>query len=54
MLITGAAANHPSEFVRGLAEQTKKATAYLCEGESCRPPVESLDALKNLLRIHPL
>jgi uncharacterized protein YyaL (SSP411 family) len=53
MLITGAAEDHPSEFIRGLAQRTKEATAYLCEGQSCRPPVESLDALKDLLRIHP-
>jgi uncharacterized protein YyaL (SSP411 family) len=53
VLITGAAEDHPSEFIRGLAGRTKEATAYLCEGQSCRPPVESLDALKDLLRIHP-
>ena len=53
VLITGAAEDHPSEFTRGLAGRTKEATAYLCEGQSCRPPVDSLDALKDLLRIHP-
>ena len=53
VLITGAAEDHPSEFIRGVAGRTKEATAYLCEGQSCRPPVDSLDALKDLLRIHP-
>jgi uncharacterized protein YyaL (SSP411 family) len=51
VLITGAAKDHPSEFVRGLAERAKEPTAYLCEGQSCRAPVQSLDALKDLLRI---
>jgi uncharacterized protein YyaL (SSP411 family) len=51
VLITTAAKDHPSEFVRGLAERAKEPTAYLCEGQSCRPPVQSLDALKDLLRI---
>ena len=54
LLITGAAEDHPSEFIRELAEQAKEPTAYLCEGQSCRPPVESPDVLKDLLRIHPL
>jgi uncharacterized protein YyaL (SSP411 family) len=50
VLITGAAEDHPSEFVRGLAEQAKKPTAYLCEGQSCRPPVHSVDVLKAQLQ----
>jgi uncharacterized protein YyaL (SSP411 family) len=54
VLFTGATEDHPSVFVRGLAQRAKEPTAYLCEGQSCRPPVESPDVLKDLLRIHPL
>jgi uncharacterized protein YyaL (SSP411 family) len=53
LLITGAAKDHPSEFVRELAEQAKEATAYFCEGQSCRPPVHCVDVLKAQLKNHP-
>jgi len=53
VLLTGATENHPSEFVRGLAQRAKKPTAYLCEGQSCRPPVQCVDVLKAQLQSHP-
>jgi uncharacterized protein len=40
LLITRATEDHPSDFVRGLASRTRKATAYLCEGRSCQLPME--------------
>ena len=39
VLVTRAEEGHPSEFVRSLAAQTRKATAYLCEGCVCRQPI---------------
>ena len=38
-IVTRADAEHPSEFVRSLAAQTRTATAFFCEGSSCRSPV---------------
>ena len=49
LLITGAEEEHPSEFVQGLARNTKEGTAYLCEGEKCRLPVKTGEELKSLL-----
>ena len=49
LLITGAEQDHPSEFVRGLARNTREGTAYLCEGEKCRLPVTTGEELKRLL-----
>ena len=51
LLITRATEEHPSEFVRGLARGAKKATAYLCEGESCQLPLrETKDLIRKLRR----
>jgi len=53
LLITGAAEDHPSELIRELAQRAKELTAYLCEGQSCRPPVHCVDVLKAQLQNHP-
>ncbi|NCZ95584.1 thioredoxin domain-containing protein [bacterium] len=45
VLMTRADGSHPSEFVRSLAAQAKKATAFLCEGNLCRKPVFRPDDL---------
>ena len=45
VLITRADQDHPSEFVRSLAASAKQASAFLCEGNSCRPPVSRPDDL---------
>ena len=39
VLMTRAEEGHPSEFVRSLAAQTRKATAFLCEGLVCQQPI---------------
>ncbi|MEI7721215.1 MAG: hypothetical protein WCJ23_04475 [Verrucomicrobiota bacterium] len=49
VLVTWATEDHPSEFVRGLAEQAKLVTAYLCEGQCCQHPVTKISDLENLL-----
>jgi len=49
LLITGAGDDHPSEFVQGLARNTKEGTAYLCEGEKCQLPVKTAEELRGLL-----
>ena len=38
-MVTRADPQHPSEFIRSLAGQSQAATAFFCEGNSCRPPV---------------
>jgi len=49
VLITRADGKHPSEFVRSLVGQAKKATAFLCEGNACRPPIiQSEDLIREL------
>ena len=50
VLVTWATDDHPSEFVRGLANQAKLVTAYLCQGQSCQQPVQKVSDLENLLR----
>jgi len=45
ILITRADPEHPSEFVRSLAVQAKKPTAFLCEADSCRQPITKADDL---------
>lgn len=51
VLLTRADGGHPSEFVRSLAGQAKTATAFLCEGNACRPPiVQSEDLIRELKR----
>jgi len=39
VMVTRADPQHPSEFIRSLAGQTQAATAFFCEGNSCRPPL---------------
>jgi uncharacterized protein YyaL (SSP411 family) len=50
VLITGASEDHPSEFVRKLEKETRRGTAYLCEGGVCRMPVEKAEELERALR----
>ena len=50
LLITGASEDHPSEFVRKLGKETRRGTAYLCEGGVCRMPVEKTEELERALR----
>jgi uncharacterized protein YyaL (SSP411 family) len=50
LLVTWATEDHPSQFVRGLAKQDQFVTAYLCEGQSCQPPVQKIGDLENHLR----
>jgi len=50
VLITGASEDHPSEFVRKLEKETRRGTAYLCEGGVCRKPVEKAEELERALR----
>ena len=50
VVMTRADGNHPSEFVRSLASQANKATAYLCEGNSCRQPVFQAEDLVRELK----
>jgi len=50
VLVTWATDDHPSEFVRGLAKQADLVTAYLCEGRSCRKPVQKVSDMERLLR----
>ncbi|NDC80653.1 MAG: thioredoxin domain-containing protein [Verrucomicrobia bacterium] len=50
LLITRATKEHPSEFVRRLAD-AKKATAYLCEGQSCQLPLREERELIQKLRV---
>jgi uncharacterized protein YyaL (SSP411 family) len=45
LLVTRAEEGHPSEFVQSLAEQTRKATAFLCEGCVCRQPLFRVEEL---------
>jgi uncharacterized protein YyaL (SSP411 family) len=49
VLITGASDDHPSEFVRKLGKETRRGTAYLCEGGVCRMPVEKAEELERAL-----
>jgi uncharacterized protein YyaL (SSP411 family) len=49
LLITGAEEEHPSEFVQELGRNTIEGTAYLCEGEKCRLPVQTVEELKSLI-----
>lgn len=39
VLLTRAAGEHPSDFVRSLARQAQRATAFFCEGNACRKPI---------------
>jgi hypothetical protein len=50
LLITLATRDHPSEFVRGLADSRKRGTAYLCEGEHCQLPIKDETELVRKLR----
>lgn len=50
VLITGASEDHPSAFVRKLEKETRRGTAYLCEGGVCRMPVEKNEELERALR----
>jgi len=50
VLITGASQDHPSEFVRKLEKETRRGTAYLCEGGVCRKPVQKAEELEEALR----
>ena len=50
LLITLATRDHPSEFVRGLADSTKRGTAYLCEGRHCQLPIKDETELVRKLR----
>lgn len=50
VLISGASEDHPSEFVRKLEKETRRGTAYLCEGGVCRMPVEKAEELERALR----
>ena len=50
VLITRADREHPSEFVRSLAAQTQKGTAFLCEGSACRPPVFQAEDLIRVMQ----
>ena len=50
VLLTRADSRHPSEFVRSLAAQTKKATAFLCQGSACKPPVVQAEDLIQVLK----
>jgi uncharacterized protein YyaL (SSP411 family) len=50
VLISGASEDHPSEFVRKLEKETRRGTAYLCEGGACRMPVEKTEELERALR----
>jgi uncharacterized protein YyaL (SSP411 family) len=50
VLISGASEDHPSEFVRKLGKETRRGTAYLCEGGVCRKPVEKAEELERALR----
>jgi uncharacterized protein YyaL (SSP411 family) len=50
VLVTWATDDHPSEFVRGLANQADLVTAYLCEGRSCQQPVQKVSDMERLLR----
>jgi uncharacterized protein YyaL (SSP411 family) len=51
VLLTRADGGHPSEFVRSLAGHAKTATAFLCEGNACRPPiVQAEDLIRELKR----
>jgi hypothetical protein len=51
VLISGASEDHPSEFVRKLGKETRRGTAYLCEGGVCRMPVEKTEELERALRM---
>jgi len=51
VLISGASEDHPSEFVRKLGKETRRGTAYLCEGGVCRMPVEKPEELERALRM---
>lgn len=53
VLVTRAEEGHPSEFVRSLATQTKKATAFLCEGCVCRSPVFRAEELVQVMKGGP-
>ncbi len=45
VLMTRTDGKHPSEFVRSLVGQAKSATAFLCEGNACRPPIVQAEEL---------
>jgi len=49
LLMTLATEDHPSDFVRGLAKEVKRATAYLCEGQSCQLPLTDVNELMGKL-----
>jgi len=50
MLITCARQDHPSDFIRELAQKTQQTTAYLCEGQSCQLPIHDPRELEERLR----
>ena len=50
VLMTRTDGKHPSEFVRSLVGQAKLATAFLCEGDACRPPMANPEELLMELR----
>ena len=37
------------DFTRKLSKIGGKATVYLCEGVTCKPPVQSLEELKKII-----
>ena len=45
LLITRADDQHPSEFVRSLVVPARAATAFFCEGNTCRRPVTQAEDL---------
>jgi uncharacterized protein YyaL (SSP411 family) len=51
VLISGASEDHPSEFVQKLGKETRRGTAYLCEGGVCQMPVEKAEELERALRM---
>ena len=51
VLVTRADPHHPSEFIRSLAAQAKTATAFFCEGSSCRAPAAKPEELIAQLQI---
>jgi len=51
LLVTRAEEGHPSEFVRSLAAQTRKATAFLCEGLVCRQPIYHAGELVRAMKV---
>ena len=45
VMVTRADPGHPSKFIRRLAGNAKTATAFFCEGNSCRSPVSESEGL---------